>query len=397
MAGDLMAAEEKIEKDRSGRRMVQVLGLLGGAAGILVAAIQLLVWLLGLTSSHIPGGWSEMGLAGGVVFLLLGLAGIAGAALYSKEKSKADLLLLCSGLLGFPVGYLAWAALGGFIGWTIWTLPGALLMAAGFLAWATPERVRSHLPGQGSRPEETGTLGQIIFAGVVLAGTGLIMAIMLVSGIMVFGAEEGIKSDQSRDEEDFSSADMAASMGKWDVAVRSYDDILARNQSNFKAWQKRGYALWLLGRYNESLDSYEKAYALNPGDWQLQEQLDQTRLTVHLIDALNDSNASVRADAALALGKVEEKATEPLVLALKDENSSVRANAAAALGDAGDWRDVDPLSQALNDTDASVRARAAEALGKLGYSPAKGPLIMALNDSNSSVRENAAWALEKIG
>jgi tetratricopeptide (TPR) repeat protein len=394
----LMAAEDqKEERYRLGRHIVVILGILGGLSGILMAALQMAMWLIGGTSSHIPGGWSVMGLAGGVVFLLLGLAGIAGAALYSKEKSKADMLLLCSGLLGFPVGYLAWAALGGFIGWTIWTLPGALLMAAGFLAWATPERVRSHLPGQGSRPEETGALGHFLFAGVVLAGTGLIIAIMLVSGIMVFGAEEGIKSDQSRDEEDFSNADMAASMGRWDVAVRSYDDILARNQSNVKAWQKKGYALWLLGRYNESLDSYKKAYALNPGDRQLQEQLDQTRLTVHLINALNDSNASVRADAALALGKVEEKATEPLVLALKDENSSVRANAAAALGDAGDWRDVDPLAQALNDTDASVRARSAEALGKLGYSSAKGPLIMALNDSNSSVRENAALSLERIG
>ncbi len=390
-----MATEEqKAERYVPGRYIVVVLSVLGGLAGILMAALQAAIWLIGGTSSHIPGGWSEMGLAGGVVFLLLGLAGIIGAALYYKDRNRAALLLLCSGLLGFPVGYLAWAAPGGIFGWVAWTLPGTLLMAAGILALVTPEWLRSHLPWQG---EDTGAMGNLLFAGVVLAGTVLILAIMLLSGILVFGTEQGLKTDQSRDEEDFSNADVAFSMGRWDVAVRSYDDILARNQSNLKAWQKRGYTLWLLGRYNESLDSYERAYALNPGDWQLQEQLDRTRLTVNLINALNDSNASVRANAALALGKAKVKATEPLVFALKDENSSVRASAAAALGDAGDWRDVNPLTQALNDSDASVRATAAEALGKLGYSSAKAPLIKALNDSDSRVRENAAQALEKMG
>ena len=96
------------DSDRLGRLAIQILALLGGLAGLLIAAFDLLASLVGLSSSHIPSGWSELGLAGGVVFLLLGLAGIGGAFLYTRNKKRAAWLLLGSGLLGFPVGYIAW-------------------------------------------------------------------------------------------------------------------------------------------------------------------------------------------------------------------------------------------------------------------------------------------------
>jgi hypothetical protein len=42
--------------------IIQLMGLLGGFSGILIGFIQLVIWFAGLASSHIPGGWSEMGL-----------------------------------------------------------------------------------------------------------------------------------------------------------------------------------------------------------------------------------------------------------------------------------------------------------------------------------------------
>jgi tetratricopeptide (TPR) repeat protein len=65
-------------------------------------------------------------------------------------------------------------------------------------------------------------------------------------------------------EDDFNNADIAGSMGRWDKAVESYDDILSRNQSNVRAWKERAYALQKMSRYREANESYEKARELNP-------------------------------------------------------------------------------------------------------------------------------------
>ena len=133
-----------------------------------------------------------MGLAGGVVFLLLGLAGIGGAFLYTRNKKRAAWLLLGSGLLGFPVGYIAWIAFFGFLGWVLWIPPGVLLTVAGLLAWITPERLRSLL-GQGSKTADSAdrdTLDQALFVGVIFAGIGLLTVILMFAGLLFFGAED---------------------------------------------------------------------------------------------------------------------------------------------------------------------------------------------------------------
>jgi len=256
------------DSDRLGRLTIQTLAFLGGLAGLLIAAFDLLASLVGLSSSHIPSAWSELGQAGGVVFLLLGLAGIGGAFLYTRNKKRAAWLLLGSGLLGFPVGYIAWITFFGLLGWVLWIPPGVLLTAAGLLAWITPPRLRSVL-GQGSKTADNadkGPLDQAIFLGVIFAGIGLLTVILMFAGLLFFGAEEAIKGDAGRDQDDFNNANIAGSMGRWDKAVESYDDILSRNQSNVRAWKERAYALQKLGRYNEANESYEKAreLELNP-------------------------------------------------------------------------------------------------------------------------------------
>jgi HEAT repeat protein len=61
----------------------------------------------------------------------------------------------------------------------------------------------------------------------------------------------------------------------------------------------------------------------------------------------------------------DPRAVEPLIAALEDTDSSVRAKAASALGEIRDLRAVGALIAALKDTDSSVRAEAASALGKI--------------------------------
>jgi tetratricopeptide (TPR) repeat protein len=252
------------DSDRLGRLSIQILGLLGGLAGLLIAAFDLLASLVGLSSSHIPYSWSELGQAGGVVFLLLGLTGIGGAFLYTRNKKRAAWLLLGSGLLGFPVGYIAWIAFFGFLGWVLWIPPGVLFTAAGLLAWITPERLRSLL-GQGSKTADRAgrePIDQAVFVGVIFAGIGLLTVILMFAGILFFGAEDYLKGDAGRDQDDFDNANIAGSMGRWDKAVESYDYILSRNQSNVQAWKERAYALEKLDRYDEANESYEKAREL---------------------------------------------------------------------------------------------------------------------------------------
>ncbi len=234
----------KDDNGRLGKLIIQALAILGGLAGLLIAALQFLASLVGLSSSHIPGGWGEMGLAAGTILLLLGLVGMTSAILYTRNRNKAGMLLLFCGLLGFPVGYIAWIGpIGlGFLGWFMWIPPGVLLTGAGLLAWITPKRLR-FLLGQGNKTAAPSPLGQALFVGSILAGIGLLTVILIVGGFLFYGVEESLKGDTGRDQDDFSGANIAASMGRWDKAVESYDNILSRNQSNIQAWNDKAYAL----------------------------------------------------------------------------------------------------------------------------------------------------------
>ena len=251
------------DNNRLDRLIIQILAVLGGLVGLIIAALQLSSSMVGLSSSHIPSGASEVWLAAGAAFLLLSLAGISGGILYTKNKSRAGQLLLICGLLGFPIGYIGWAAfIGlGLLGWLMWIPPGVPLISAGLLAWITPERLRSIL-GQSSKMADLEPVDKSIFVGAVLAGIGLLTVILIIGGFLFYGAEEFLKGDAARDRDDFSSANMAASMGRWDKAVESNDNILSRNESNPVAWKDKGYALEKQGKYSEAAEAYAKAKEL---------------------------------------------------------------------------------------------------------------------------------------
>jgi hypothetical protein len=253
----LETRESKQESDRLGRLTIQALAILGGLLGLFIAALNIIASIIGGSSSHIPHGWSELIQAGGIVFLLLSLAGIAGAVFYTRNRKKSAWLLLGCGLLGFPIGYTSWIAFLGLLGWIMWTAPGVLLTAAGLLALITPMRLRSFL---GQAGEEEGnakrkSVDQAMFLSASLAGIGLLTVILLFAGFLVYAVEDSIKGEAGRDQDNFDSAIISSSMGRWDKAVDSYDEILARNQSNIRAWEERAYALERLGRYREANES----------------------------------------------------------------------------------------------------------------------------------------------
>ncbi|HYP00107.1 MAG TPA: M56 family metallopeptidase [Pyrinomonadaceae bacterium] len=112
--------------------------------------------------------------------------------------------------------------------------------------------------------------------------------------------------------------------------------------------------------------------------------------------------ASPGEEAAIALAAMGQSAVEPLIAALGHANASVRRNAAWAIGEVTGGitikRDsaVAPLLSALNDGDEWVRTAASRALGEIRDDRAAESLINALADSSARVREMAAWALGEM-
>ena len=128
-----------------------------------------------------------------------------------------------------------------------------------------------------------------------------------------------------------------------------------------------------------------------------------------LIDALQETDESVRTAAAYALadtGKSAEQAIPALNDAVKDESPWVRRNAIESLGIIGQrisvnidlTKTVQVMTEALDDEYYWVRYNATRSLAILGplSEPALPKLISQLEDDNRYVRFNAALALKQI-
>src|SRR5215813_64394 len=112
--------------------------------------------------------------------------------------------------------------------------------------------------------------------------------------------------------------------------------------------------------------------------------------------------ASPGEQAAIALASLSQAAVEPLIAALNNGDPSVRRNAAWAIGEIrgglGTNRNaaVEPLIATLSDVDPWVRVAAAFSLGEMRSSEATESLIAALGDAEWNVRWMAAWALGEM-
>jgi beta-lactamase regulating signal transducer with metallopeptidase domain len=106
--------------------------------------------------------------------------------------------------------------------------------------------------------------------------------------------------------------------------------------------------------------------------------------------------------AALALASMGPAAFQPLTNQLDNSNATVRRNAAWAIGELTRMppgqRDssVPQLITLLSDSDEWVRMAAARALGELRNHTAVPKLIATLSDSEWHVRELAVWALSEL-
>ena len=55
-------------------------------------------------------------------------------------------------------------------------------------------------------------------------------------------------------------------LGRYQEAVDSYEKALKIDPGYVKAWNNKGLALDKLGRYQEAVDSYERALSIDPND-----------------------------------------------------------------------------------------------------------------------------------
>ncbi len=141
-----------------------------------------------------------------------------------------------------------------------------------------------------------------------------------------------------------------------------------------------------------------------------------TTVLIYFLSATNEPDASVRADAATALGSIgfDEKDAKgfqegmtALGKMILDEQRPVRLHAISALANFGPYAKsgITSLTAALRDTSSwEVRKAAAEALGRVGLDPMAGPdaavmkaLTASLADKSSPVRLAVILALKDLG
>lgn len=245
---------------------ILLLGILGGLAGILIGAGELLFEIV--FWGHVQGNWLGGALippeVGALIFILLGMTGMISALFYSERRRRMAWVILASGLLGFPIGLASGSYLVG--SWIYWILPGAMLTAAGYIALATPEKIASSLPLVKSDKREIRFLGYALYSGLFAVGLILVMVVLILAGFP--GSDNSPEANATQDQRDFENAEFAQSMGRLNDSLRSYDDILARNQSNVRAWYLKGYTLSRLGRYDEALACYDRVLEIDPGYYQ---------------------------------------------------------------------------------------------------------------------------------
>ena len=106
--------------------------------------------------------------------------------------------------------------------------------------------------------------------------------------------------------------------------------------------------------------------------------------------------------AAIALASMGRVALQPLTNELNSENATVRRNAAWAIGELTNMRPGERdgaaprLITLLSDADPWVRMAASRALGELRSHTAVPALFVTLGDADAHVRELAVWALSEI-
>ncbi|MDH4198504.1 MAG: HEAT repeat domain-containing protein, partial [Candidatus Aminicenantes bacterium] len=118
------------------------------------------------------------------------------------------------------------------------------------------------------------------------------------------------------------------------------------------------------------------------------------RILVHMLSLENEEIVNLAIEGFQALGAE----TLPLLHeALTNSSATIRANAARALGKLHAHQSTPFLLELLCDSYWTVRAGAAEALGFIGDRVAIEPLVLGIQDNVGGVRDQAAAAIVRIG
>jgi HEAT repeat protein len=117
-----------------------------------------------------------------------------------------------------------------------------------------------------------------------------------------------------------------------------------------------------------------------------------------LIDKLENGTPSEKADAASELGHLKDlRAISFLRRCLNDSDVSIRDNAAYALAELGAKDSVRDLIKLLDDESKMVRKSAAKGLGILKSAESIDPLIKKIDDDSYLVRKSVIRSLIQIG
>lgn len=188
--------------------------------------------------------------------------------------------------------------------------------------------------------------------------------------------------------------------GRWNPALESFKQPSPGEQAAIALASMGRAALEpLTNALNDSNPSVRRNAAWGIGELTNMEEDDRANAVPPLVVLLDDSDEWVRMAAARALGEIrDERATEGLIAQLSDRQWQVRKLAVWALGEMQEKRAVETLCSLLqSDGQAEVRTTAAWALGEMKDKRAIETLCNALlSDAESEVRTTAAWALGEI-
>lgn len=87
-----------------------------------------------------------------------------------------------------------------------------------------------------------------------IAKTITVLFILLVIPVSLF----------AQSKEDLKKAVSYYNKGNYSEAIKLFDPYLEK-KSDQKVYYLKGYALYKMSNFNESLDSFKEAYAINPG------------------------------------------------------------------------------------------------------------------------------------
>jgi HEAT repeats len=118
-------------------------------------------------------------------------------------------------------------------------------------------------------------------------------------------------------------------------------------------------------------------------------------LAAYLAEA--DARSNRAGALGVAIGLADSRFVPPALHAIWDPLPAVRRLAAELLGAIGGSEAVVVLMRTLGDADATVRAAAVRALGRVGHWPAAGRIAELLSDRAWIVRRDAAIALRSLG